>query len=674
MIFLELVLENFGPYRGRQILNLCPNDGKPILLLGGMNGGGKTTLMDAIRLVLYGHRAECSTRGNLSYANFLKQCVNRHTPNGEKTRLELLVDIISGDSRKIARTDTLKPEDPESQFHTQLRIIRSWTTADSKDTLGILNGEFPENALRDTWDDYIENLLPLGISNLFLFDGEQVKELADLDAPPPLVVQAIQSLLGLELADRLDTDLDILSRRQQKKIADKQELGNLEDIDRKLKGYDQEKERITQEISNTEGHLKRARKAAQKAENEFVSEGGKIAAERHQLDLEKKSQEAKIQQTRDALVNLAATSLPLSLIEDLINPAIAQGKAEQESLKAQISRDRIQERDRRLLNHLQTLKLSDSQTTEIEAFLQQDYHHLEQEILPPEKTWLQATPEELETLEKLIAYDVPTQRQKAQAESEALEKLEQQLMDIERKLTVAASPEIYQKLMEAKEQANDKKTKLEIDLEYKHRQLRDLERSINDAKKELKDYSEKFLARESETHMVNSIARVKTILAQYREKLTLKKLNKLENHVTECFRYLLHKSDLVHRVVISTEDYSLALYDCEGQPLPKHRLSAGEKQLLAIAFLWGLARVSGRQLPVAIDTPLGRLDSSHRQNLIERYFPSASHQVMLLSTDTEIAQTEVKNLREQQAITREYLLKYDPTTGQTTIQEGYFWE
>ncbi|MDJ1179543.1 DNA sulfur modification protein DndD [Roseofilum sp. BLCC_M91] len=673
MIFLELVLENFGPYRGRQVLNLRPNEGKPILLLGGMNGGGKTTLMDAIRLVLYGHRAECSTRGNLSYSNFLKQCINRHTPDSEKTRLELLVQIISGDSSKIAKTDTLNPDDPESQFHTQLRIIRYWTKQDSKDTLGILNGEFPENTLRDTWDDYIENLLPLGISNLFLFDGEQVKELADLDAPPPLVVQAIQSLLGLELADRLDTDLDILSRRQQKQIADKQELGNLEEIDRKLKGYDGEKERITQEIKNTEHMLKRAINKAKEAENEFVSEGGKIAAERHQLDLQRKSEEAKIQQTRDALVNLAATSLPLSLIEPLMEQAIAQGKAEQESLKAQISRDRIQERDRRLLDYLQTLQLAQSQTTDIQSFLQQDYHHLEQEILPPENTWLHATPEELETLEKLIAYDISSQREKAQAESKYLEKLERQLMDVERKLTVAASPERYQELREAKERANDKKTKLEIDLEYKHRQLRDLERSIEEVKKQLKDYSEKFLAQENATHIINSIARVKTILEKYREKLTLKKLNKLENQVTECFRYLLHKSDLVHRVVVSTEDYSLSLYDCEGKPLPKHRLSAGEKQLLAIAFLWGLARVSGRQLPVAIDTPLGRLDSSHRQNLIERYFPSASHQVILLSTDTEIAQTEIENLRNQEAITREYLLKYDPTNGQTTIKDGYFW-
>ncbi|NEQ21650.1 MAG: hypothetical protein F6K28_21030, partial [Microcoleus sp. SIO2G3] len=65
--------------------------------------------------------------------------------------------------------------------------------------------------------------------------------------------------------------------------------------------------------------------------------------------------------------------------------------------------------------------------------------------------------------------------------------------------------------------------------------------------------------------------------------------------------------------------------------------------------------------------------SSHRTNLIERYFPAASHQVILLSTDTEIGQTEVKRLRELDAIGRDYLLKYDSTKRQTTIEPGYFW-
>lgn len=124
---------------------------------------------------------------------------------------------------------------------------------------------------------------------------------------------------------------------------------------------------------------------------------------------------------------------------------------------------------------------------------------------------------------------------------------------------------------------------------------------------------------------------------------------------------------------IDTETFRLVLYDHNGECLPKHRLSAGEKQILAIAFLWGLANASGRQLPVAIDTPLGRLDSEHRNHLVDRYFPQASHQVMLLSTDTEIRAEEVGRLRAAGAIAREYRLEYDPKQRQTAVVPGYFW-
>lgn len=132
MIFLELVLQNFGPYCGRQVINFDPKideeNSCPIILLGGMNGGGKTTLMDAIRLALYGQRAQCSSRNNLSYSDFLTQCVNSHTDPREKTRIELVFEHIEND----------KP--------VRYRIVRTWekNPKDGKDNLGILGDD-------DTW-------------------------------------------------------------------------------------------------------------------------------------------------------------------------------------------------------------------------------------------------------------------------------------------------------------------------------------------------------------------------------------------------------------------------------------------------------------------------------------------------------------------------------------------
>ena len=112
------------------------------------------------------------------------------------------------------------------------------------------------------------------------------------------------------------------------------------------------------------------------------------------------------------------------------------------------------------------------------------------------------------------------------------------------------------------------------------------------------------------------------------------------------------------------------LYGQDGKPLPFDRLSAGERQLLATSMLWGLARASGRPVPTIIDTPLGRLDSNHRANLVERYFPNASHQVLLLSTDEEIVGGYLKKI--MPFVSRTFLLDHNQILGETRIKEGYF--
>ncbi len=660
MLFLELVLENFGPYSGRQIINLnsqFAENTRPIILLGGMNGGGKTTLMDAIRLALYGNRAQCSTRGNLSYSDFLSQCVNSHTPPTNKTRIELVFEHI------------------ENEKPVKYRVVRTWekNPKDGKDHLGILDShEWLDTGLVNIWDEYIENLLPLGISNLFLFDGEQVKELAEQEVPPPIVVDAIRALLGLELAERLAVDIDILVNRKRKEVADTKELANLEEIEEQLKQLQEEYYEETQLNTSLQEELQAAEKHEREAVDKFVSEGGKIAAERSQLEKQKKERIAEAEQVRQAMCELAADVLPLALIQPLLTQVQAQGEKEFRYQQAKIALDILLERDKSLLNLISNLGISEEKSAKIKSFLDQDIETRNSASLQ-EDVWLLADDEALSQLGNIIYYLHNAKNSGKQQLANLIIK-EEEIISLERQIQTAASPEEYNKLLDAMREAQDKVAEAKANCEMTRRRLAELEAAIEKLKKDLKEYTDDTIKRQSKEHIIAASARVQETLKLFRERLTLRKLNKLENEVTECFRYLLHKSDLVHRIAIDTNTFSLSLYDLQGKPVPKHRLSAGEKQLLAIAFLWGLARVSGRRLPVAIDTPLGRLDSSHRSNLVERYFPSASHQVILLSTDTEIGKNEVQILRENEAIAREYLLKYDSSTRQTTVIENkYFW-
>ncbi len=660
MIFLELVLQNFGPYSGKQTINLRPtvtNESRPIILFGGMNGGGKTTLLDAIRLALYGHRAQCSTRGNLTYSDFLSQCVHRNTPPTEKTRIELAFEHIQDD-----------------QF-VEYRIVRTWekNPQDGKDSLGILDGEWPDSYLANAWDEYIENLLPLGISNLFLFDGEQVKELAELEIPPPLVIDAIQSLLGLELAERLAADLDILVTRKKKQIAKTTELTNLEEIEQRLNQQKTDFEIATKKLVDLQRQLKKAQEKQQKAMRKFVSEGGKIAAERSQLEQEFKNVELEMDNAREEMLELAGGALPLALISPLLEQASSQGDVEILRHEAEIALDAFEERDKRLVDYLQELSIPANKVSKIQEFLNQENLGLEEDIDRANEPWLLADEEALTLLENLLHHEIENSLANAQEKLTCLKDLELEIDVLEKQLTTAASPEAYEILATALQESQTKLAKVQVACENCERDYKKLEDTIAKTKKELFSYTDETIERHNIQNIIESSDKVKQTLQLFKEKLTLKKLNKLEMEVTECFRYLLHKSDLVHRVAINTHNFALSLYNNQGQVVPKHRISAGEKQLLAISFLWGLARVSGRRLPVAIDTPLGRLDSSHRQNLVERYFPSASHQVILLSTDTEIGKAEVENLRNLEAIAHEYLLKYDSQNNQTNLKKGYFW-
>ncbi|HIK03924.1 MAG TPA: DNA sulfur modification protein DndD [Trichormus sp. M33_DOE_039] len=662
MIFLELVLQNFGPYSGRQIINLdtrSEENHRPIILLGGMNGGGKTTLMDSIRLALYGQRAQCSTRGNLSYSDFLTQCVNNKATPAEKTRIELLFEHIEDD----------KP--------VKYRIVRTWekNPKDGKDTLGILGDDdtWPVDSLVNIWDDYIENLLPLGISNLFLFDGEQVKELAEQETPPPIVIEAIRGLLGLELADKLAVDLEILVNRKRKELAETKDLANLEEIETRLIQYQQDYQTIAAELETLNNLIEELETQQREALDKFISEGGKIAADRNHLEQQQKDKISTAESLRLSMCELASEVLPLALIPNLLNQVQAQGTKEFRYQQIQLAQDVLIERDKRLINWLSQLTIDLEQVEKIQSFLKEDAESLYTASSPSEAPWLLADEESLSQLDN-VRYHLQNTQKLAQQQLAKLKDVEEEIITLERQVQTAAEPEAYKKLRDAVEDAQNQVSQAKAKYEITRRKFAELTDVIERTKKELKEYTDKNLDSKNRQHIITAAAKVQETLKLFREKLTLKKLNKLEEEVKHCFLYLLHKSDLVRTITIDTKTFSLSLFDSNTQPVPKHRLSAGEKQLLAIAFLWGLAKVSGLRLPVAIDTPLGRLDSSHRNNLVEKYFPAASHQVILLSTDTEIGKQEVETLRKNEAIAREYLLKYDSSTRQTTVMENqYFW-
>ncbi|GBO55077.1 DNA sulfur modification protein DndD [Pseudanabaena sp. lw0831] len=663
MIFRELTLQNFGAYQGKHTINLSVDvnqDHPPIVLLGGLNGGGKTTFIDALRLVLYGAKAQCSTRGNLSYGEFLSQSVNREAKIGEEAAIELVFEQASFNKSELRQVP--------------ISISRRWTQQpkNGRDILEVRVDSWNNETLTNTWDEFIEEIMPIGISGLFLFDGEQVRELALQDTPTQGIVDAIRTILGLELVDRLEIDLEVLASKKRRESSDTEAFNKLTEIETQIAQQSAEIELEEAHKTQLEADLEQAKATFAEAEREFMRKGGKAAGDKQELEQSYHRLKEESDQQRKALLDLAETCLPMMLIKSpLLEQALSQSQKEIHLQKAKAALDLIKERDRKLSEFIDQ-NFPKKYNRLVQEFLETELAQLEDESQHGE-IWLGSDIELVKSLSNLLAHDLPKTVALASTAAQKLESCDRESTQIQNVIASAASPEIYQQLLQKKEESEAVCESLANQLDDAQRNLALLERKLISSKKELENYGTTIVARGNLEFFFQSVVKVQFTMDSFRKELTAHKIAQLENSVTECFLHLLHKSRLVHRITIAPDTFRLELYNAEGKAIPKHRLSAGEKQMLAIAFLWGLARVSGCQLPVVIDTPLGRLDSSHRLNLLDRYFPNASQQVILLSTDTEIGKEEVTRLRQNQLLAHEYLLDYDESTNRTSVRSGYFW-
>ena len=146
-------------------------------------------------------------------------------------------------------------------------------------------------------------------------------------------------------------------------------------------------------------------------------------------------------------------------------------------------------------------------------------------------------------------------------------------------------------------------------------------------------------------------------------------MSSFESMIADKFKYLNRKESLISHISIDRDHFTIQAFNKNQEILLKD-LSAGERQLLAISILWSLYELSQTKVPVVIDTPLARLDSKHRSQLVTKYFPVAGVQTVILSTDEEIIGQYYKAFKPY--VGKEYLCSEKPKTQQAEIKEGYF--
>ena len=668
MILRSLRLRHFGPFFGECVVDLSPAreaSDRPICLIGALNGSGKTSLLDAVVLALYGPRARCSSRGDLSWKDFLYRARNSLAPDAETSEISLTFDY------------------PTAEGTTRYRLVRAWwhtptSVAESLEvyTQGEGDAERLDHELTETWAERVEDLVPLGVSNLFFFDGEQVRALATSDDTTPEVRGAIRTLLGLELPDRLSRDLTIIVQRKLKELGGDEALVAATDLERELARLLAAQQLIEAERAAVSAKVEQARRQLGAERERFVASGGELAAARATLEQQLGRALARVDAERTRLRELAGGPLPFALVAPLLERALKRARAELHHVESEELIGKLEERDEATLAILRTHRLDKKSLNTLRDVLADDR---ERRAAPLDGApYLLAPREAVHNMAALAAEQLPAQRGAA---AQVLSTLNQARGEVERlqgQLSAAAAPEDAVTLLTRLESANHQLAALEAvarGLDERAASLDlELRRAQTELDRKLRAATDARQASQASRRVMSAAERVQGVLTAFQERLKKKKLDALEDLVTERFQHLARKRDLVERVEIDADSFRLTLYAPDGRIIDKSRLSAGEQQILAVAFLWALSLASGRNLPVVIDTPLSRMDSAHRKNLVERYFPHASHQVILLSTDSEIDQSYHTKLNALGALDRCYLLEFDSVARTSKIRPGYFWE
>lgn len=658
MILTDIRLHNFGIYRGQHHVLLTPPSRKrPVILFGGMNGGGKTTLLDALQLSLYGKRARCSTRGELSYPDFLRNATHRK------------IDPADGAAVSLGFLHTAEGRDHNYQ------VRRSWTTTASgtRERVEVTKDGEPDSVLTETWDDQVDAFLPQELSHLFFFDGEKIKALAERGRSSEILRAAIYSLLGIDLVDRLSADLVTAERRARNELADEAQRVALEGIQCEIEQLALKRMDLVQRRGAAQNDVDRRSLHLSKVDEKLRSEGGDAFESRATLEAQRDSLQGGLHSLETEIRDAAASELPLAMLRGELASALDQAQGEHNVGQAEALRGLLAERDAEVLARVEVHLGRGDSLDSIREWLLADRQKRTQVEKP--RRVLGLPDESLDGLRQLVAGGLEEAVANLTRRISRAETIQARLVLIERKLAMAPDKEAIAHLLEARATARAGLETAQATLSQVDEELAQLARQEADANARHSKLAETQVAidfkREDAHRIVRATGRVRASLMSFKLAVIKRHARRIEELILESFKHLMRKSTMVASIRIDPTSFDMDLRDHDGTSLPADRLSAGERQLLAVAILWGLAKASGRNLPAVIDTPLGRLDSVHRRHMVERYFPHASHQVLLLSTDEEITAAQLNRLRP--FIGRSYRLDYDEKQDAATVQSGYFW-
>ncbi len=681
MYIKRLSINNFKVYPGANVIDFeepNPRSKLNCYLFGGLNGAGKTSLLQAIVLGLYGIQSEGivfdRTRSeNLQkvYERFLEESFSHKAlAEGETAMVVEVVLQHDGQEIHIGRTWWFRDDGKYVDEGIEVAVNGSPLKLSVQD----------ENQRYEVLQEYVDSLIPTRVAKFFFFDGEAIKAISERD-PTKAVIDGLDSLLGFNTLSRLDEDLVKILKEIQAEVDDSpskaQYLRAMADCDEladKKTRFEEDLADVKRKISDEEGDLARINDRLNSIfHGTNVQQSSEIIDKIAELDGEIRTLTNEIGRFVGDLLYL---TMPVSLLEQ----TAAQLRGELEGRTWTTNKEQFDPQRDKVIDRLlgpsapePDPPLTKPQTTFLRRRFVEEWTQM---FYPPPdsvpgKTVFDEWP--VGSFEDALRHRAEIENRTRQELMTRIGKRNRHEHELQR---LRQAHKQFQVGPEAQE-AIDRKSELAASIAELNIEVQDLERQITALSSEIGNanaQAAKLGASVSQTEATRkrfeTARAMRSTVRDFMEELRQRRVSELSRRMTDMMTKLAHKDDLVSKITIDPATYVLRILNRKGEEVQSP--SAGEREVFALSMLWGLAQISKRNLPVVIDTPLGRLDQSHRSSIVNSYFPQAGEQVIILSTDAEIDETWYKALHP--SLVQEFVLEHDDSEEITTIYSDRYFE
>ncbi len=667
MLFLNLMVDNFGVFKGKHSFDLAPRSlngqNHNLTIFSGHNGAGKTTLFQAMMVALHGFSQFDTSTGLQKDKDFMRSRIHGYRTNGSGKDTQAVNSGVALSFQYVQSGKTFTVE-VERRWKKHAQGIR--------EILHILQDGQPPKIDETDYQTWLDELIPPGFAQLCFFDAEQLDALANRGQQSTVLKETLTRLLGLDWVQRLDTDLEVLINRQgsTKKV---------ESLYTKVLELQTAKDRVEdhlnvlrRELDDTTSDIASCEAALAQQERLLATEGGLYAANRRTLQGKLSVVQKEIDMLSNQLRDLCNELLPFALAPELCWQLHKRLVTELEARKRRtlniLLQDKLFEIEALLTEDVvwEGLDISSTSRKRVAQHLTEKLKNFGQPQSSDEETIVhQLSEPEHQQLRNWILQairDIPQQVQPLCTGLRAAKEDQRRInVDLQRAPEDDVLEPIKAEIARLQKISNEKK---------KHQsaldgQIGSLQFQYDEKHREWQETIEQYRKLRKLETQLKYAERSKATMRAYKDVLTRQKLHDLEKALVISFNKICRKEHLVSKARISPEYFEIHLETVDNTPLRLSDFSAGERQLYAMALLWALRMVSKLPLPLAIDTPLARLDETHRSRLMDDYLPFVSEQVLLFSTDAELDAHLLSEAKSD--IAHVYRLRYDAEQGGTDV-------